>query len=341
MRKNNVVWLSALTIILISLCFYGINRQKRIEKSLYITEVCIHNDTAAYDDNGNYGADYIELYNDLDVTINLEGYGFSDDLDEPYKYTFPSVTIWPKSMFIVWCSPNIDDTSKYSSEYIPTCIHCPDVSLSNNEVVYITDTQGNIVDRVFVKDVPDNMTYSCSANDLENYEVRPSSPYYMEEEFSDMEESTLTLDHSILPPKFSVESGFYNEPFRLELECARGEIYYTLDGEEPGSHSMRYNSGIDITERSNISNIYAEMPNISLFNPYLPEEPIDKATVVRAVVIDGGRKSEEIVKTYFVGYHSKDEYKNIPVMSITMNPDDLFSSFSGIYVVGGGIYELS
>lgn len=334
MKKNNVVYLSVLTIFMMCLSFIGINEQKK-QIDIYITEICIHNDTAAYDDNGNYGADYIELYNNSEVEINLEGYGFSDDMNEPYKYIFPSITIWPKSMLIVWCSPNIDDTSKYSSEYIPTSVHCPDVSLSKNEVVYISDIEGNIVDSVFVKDIPDNMTYSCSVNNFENYAVRSPSPYYLEKDFSDSLENTLSVDNTILQPVFSAESGFYDIPLHLEMECEKGEIFYTLDGSEPGSDSIRYQGGIDITEKSNEPNIYAGVPDISLFNPYLPENPIDKATVVRAVVIDKGKKSEEVTKTYFVGKKLTEKYKNIPIMTITMNPEDLFSSSRGIYVVGG------
>ena len=39
---------------------------------------------------------------------------------------------------------------------------------------------------------------------------------------------------------FSRPSGFYDEPFLLEIQAPSREVYYTLDGSEPDRNSLQY-----------------------------------------------------------------------------------------------------
>lgn len=52
----------------------------------------------------NSTPDWVEFYNGSDKEINLHGYGFSDDNRDPYKFTFPSVTMPANSYLIVYCT---------------------------------------------------------------------------------------------------------------------------------------------------------------------------------------------------------------------------------------------
>ena len=45
---------------------------------------------------------------------------------------------------------------------------------------------------------------------------------------------------SVAPVRLSRESGFYDDPFLLAMDCDAGEIRYTLDGSEPTMASPRY-----------------------------------------------------------------------------------------------------
>ena len=57
---------------------------------------------------------------------------------------------------------------------------------------------------------------------------------------------------------FSVESGFYEEPFTLVLSAPVGtEIYYTLDGSEPDEHAMKYTEPIQIEDATKNDNRYS------------------------------------------------------------------------------------
>jgi hypothetical protein len=76
--------------------------------------------------------------------------------------------------------------------------------------------------------------------------------------------------------------------------------------------------------------------DISAMTEYLaPDEGVLKAAVVRAIAVDSqGRASDIITKTYFVGSTNVEKYKNMKVISLVTDPDNLFDYEKGIYVTG-------
>ena len=67
----------------------------------------------------------------------------------------------------------------------------------------------------------------------------------------------------------------------------------------------------------------------------VPDYNIDKCTVLRAVYYDEqGNKSEVEEKIYFVGYDEKNGYDDVNIISIVTEPENLFGSEKGIYVLG-------
>lgn len=152
-------------------------------------------------------------------------------------------------------------------------------------------------------------------------------------------------------PCFSLESGFYEESFFLEISCdAECDIYYTLDGSEPNENSCVYEKSILIDNATNYKNTYSmntdvstgfyqelqEQYGISDTNPgyKVPDYLIDKCTVVRAIAISkSGTKSEEICASYFVGLRPE-EYRGCKIVSLISNPENLFDPEYGIYVTG-------
>lgn len=61
------------------------------------------NATTLADEDGDH-EDWIELYNSGNEAINLDGYGLSDDYENPFKWIFPSVVIEPGEYLIIWAS---------------------------------------------------------------------------------------------------------------------------------------------------------------------------------------------------------------------------------------------
>ncbi|MFO7776337.1 MAG: chitobiase/beta-hexosaminidase C-terminal domain-containing protein [Candidatus Hydrogenedentota bacterium] len=71
--------------------------------SVVINEFMASNGSVVADEDGDY-EDWIELYNDGSDPVNLEGYGLTDDEDEPFQWVFPDVTIGAGEYLFVWAS---------------------------------------------------------------------------------------------------------------------------------------------------------------------------------------------------------------------------------------------
>lgn len=148
---------------------------------------------------------------------------------------------------------------------------------------------------------------------------------------------------------FSMDSGFYDEPFKLELYSPIGtEIYYTLDGSEPDTNAILYTEPITIDDASlhdNVCCMRMEVVQDSLHKSYAatisgykplytaPDYLIDKCTIVRAAYKDAdGNFSETKSESYFVNYGEKAGYDGINIISIVTDQDNLFDADTGIYV---------
>ena len=58
---------------------------------IYINEISASNGSSYKDEDGEY-VDWIEIYNDSENTIALEGYGLSDRKEVPKRWEFPERT---------------------------------------------------------------------------------------------------------------------------------------------------------------------------------------------------------------------------------------------------------
>lgn len=170
---------------------------------------------------------------------------------------------------------------------------------------------------------------------------------------------------------FSAASGFYDYEFDLTIVAPTDEIYYTLDGSEPDKDSIHYSRSIHISDASDNENVYSVRTDTTTgflteeiedsqnaYEEYVnehqeiislgrveapaykvPDYNVDKCSVIRAVYYQNGKKSEVITGTYFVGFSDKTGYDGISVVSVTLDPDDLFDYDDGIYVTGRKLDE--
>ena len=70
---------------------------------IYINEIMSANSNTIYDEFGE-SSDWIELYNGGSSTVNIGGYGLTDNPDELYKWVFPSTSIAPDNHVLVFAS---------------------------------------------------------------------------------------------------------------------------------------------------------------------------------------------------------------------------------------------
>ncbi len=142
-------------------------------------------------------------------------------------------------------------------------------------------------------------------------------------------------------PRFSEDTGFYKDPFYLNITCpAKGaKIYYTLDGSIPTAESTLYESPLPITDHTTYPNVLSAIGGVCPEGDYIPQEPVLKGIVIRAIaILPDGSKSKVTNGTYFVGIDRESAIGELPVISMYADPQDLFSHERGIYVLGK-IYE--
>jgi len=71
----------------------------------FISEIVAANDKTLKDEFGET-SDWIELHNPGSTSANLQGWGLSDDPEDPHKWTFPEVSILPGKFLIIHASGN-------------------------------------------------------------------------------------------------------------------------------------------------------------------------------------------------------------------------------------------
>ena len=109
-------------------------------------------------------------------------------------------------------------------------------------------------------------------------------------------------------PTAVTAQGIYNDVVSLDVTlCGEGTIYYTTDCSKP-------------TRRS---------------TPYTGAITLQKSTVIRAICIEPGKTASDVLNlTYLIN-----ENHALPVVSLVTEPDNLWSSTTGIYVAGGDLEE--
>lgn len=315
---NKCNWYSVLTCLAgMFLFFIGANLYLIYAKnSVVINEVCSDNFSILQDSYGNY-SDYIELYNPSNTEVSLAGYVLSDDESNLGKYTLGDISIGPKEYLIIFLNGNTESGIKEN-------LQAPFRLNSKGEQVYLFNNSGELIDVVSVP----LMDYDCSFARLADgiYGTTQCTPG--RDNFSDEESISISV---------SVRSGFYEEPFYLELTSERNcKIYYTVDGSVPDESDTLYQKPILIEDRSKEEDIYSDITGISNIHEYSGYEGnVDKANVVRAVAyFDNGEISPVLTQVYYVGFDNKYGYEGMPCISIVIEPDDMFGNERGIYMLG-------
>ena len=334
-RYKNICTLILSSVIVLISSFFITYLAKGNDNSrgIIISEICTDNDNIIYDTNDHYGSDYVEIYNSSDIPVNLNGYGLSDDEENPYRWTFPDMTLESGGCLILFGGVANDIIEHYRPDY-----HSPMIGFGfkYGEVCILTDPEGNCISKISVPFMEGGVSLQVTNDDLYEYLIgKPSPGLILNKNELDLPKVVELIDNM---PIASADSGFYDDPFYITLSSKNKNdvIYYTLDGSIPDENSKEYNEPVLIEDRTDEKNIYSSITDDITYIEYgLPETHVDKCTVLKAVAIDeNGNRSELLEKVYFVGFSGRYGIEDIPVMSISCDPEDLFSYDRGIYVKG-------
>ncbi|MBO4866563.1 MAG: CotH kinase family protein [Ruminococcus sp.] len=286
--------------------------------SVTINEVCSKNTTIAAPDGNFY--DWVELYNSGNSAVDLSGWGLSDKATKPFKFKIPNGTkIAAKSYLVIYCDSTAGETN--------TSI-APFGMSGSGETLTLSDANGNAADTLTFGSIASDTSYGQYPDGSGNFFDLTCTPG----------RTNVAPEGSaaVATPAFSLESGYYEAGKTVSIQAPSGTtVYYTTDGTVPTTSSQRYTSPFTLNDVSNNANKLSAERNISTYSYNPPSSPVDKANIIRAVAVDSqGRVSDVITRTYFVGKTNSGYYKDMKVVSLVTDPDNLFNYDTGIYVLG-------
>lgn len=312
--------------VLLIICLYAQHTKLNHsygESDVIISEVTTRNQFGITDKDGDY-SDWIELYNPTNDSINLKGYGLSDDLDQPFKWSFPDIVIEAQSFLIVYASGK--DYEKVEE------LHSNFSLNKNGDHLILTNPQGTQLASLSIPKLEVNQSFG-----IERFGNRYAIlSYGTPMEFNAVNTVEIVKSPVVLSaPIFSHIGGIYDSSFELQLSTTDEEckIFYTLDGSEPNLSSNLYTKPIIIRsregEKNQISNHVTSVLQRPLFYVIGTGEGY-KGTVVRARTYKNGVFSDEVVtQSYFINPNY-----TLPIISLAIEPDYLFSYEDGIYIPG-------
>jgi len=280
--------------------------------------------------------DWIEIQNTGAAAINLAGYHLTDDPEQPQRWAFPAVDLAPGAFLVVFASG--DDLKE-----VATDLHTNFRLNRDGGYLALTGGDGAVVSAF--------EAYPPQRTDV-SYGMAGSDPLYFESPTPGEANGTTGLLGFVADTKFSVDRGYFEEAFQVEITTAMEDvrILYTTDGRAPSK-----------------GNIFSGVVGEDYTGPIT----IDTTTTLRAIAMkDGFRSSNVDTQTYLFladvpkqtgeqlidkwgdtwGGTSADyemdprvtedarwkdtlveDLKTLPVLSITVEPEQFFSLNKGIY----------
>lgn len=294
----------SLGLITVMLAF---GTEEYFQSKIVINEICSDNESYVLDGE-SVAEDYIEIYNTGKFPCKMNGLFLSDDPYNLQKLSLDGYDIQPQGFLAVSCA-NVADSFAINNE---------------GETIYLSNENGKILDQIEVSKLESDTAYIRTAD--EKWEIGVCTPNRAND---------TVIESLVEQPILSHNSGFYDEAFALEISSSEDNIiYYTLDGSTPDEGSYIYEEPIKVYDRSTEPDVAKAVQNVvrNWKDRELSDVPTQKAFLVRAMAMDSaGNKSDIVTATYFVGIEG---YEEKEVISLVVDPEDLFGDEKGIYVTG-------
>ncbi len=265
---------------------------------VYINEISAG--TSRTTDTEGVQSEWIEIVNKSTNTVDLSGWGLSDNAGHPRKWQFAQgATIAPGEYLTVKLGDSdVQDVSKKSYQANFGLSLLPDAG----ETITLCAPDGAIIDRVPLPRQYASISYGRIDGQSGFFYLAKATP------------GAQNIDNGYAlrtnPASYSVNGGMYDEAVTVELSAQPyATIRYTTDGSVPTTSSPIYGEPLTFSE----------------------------TTVLRTRVWrDGEYPSTTQTQTYFVGVSH-----TVNVMSLVMDPADLWSQEKGLYVLGPNALEKS
>lgn len=298
-------------------------------QQIRINEFMASNAATIADEDGDY-PDWIELYNAGSSTLNLEGYGLSDDPAQPYRWVFPQQSIGPNQFMLIFASGK---DRRLTGQPLHT-----NFSISAaGETLLLSGPSGQRIDSTAPVALQTDISYGRLLNNPETWKFfKPSSPGG----------ANAASGYGLLlnAPVFSHESGFYTAPLQLSISGVQSgaQLVYSMDGSEPGLQDSVYSQPITIQARAGEPNTISMIPTNNNPDPGPPyyegwQPPLGevfKINVIRARQLHPDAPPGPIITNSFLIDPVGNQRYSLPMFSLVTDAANLFDPEIGIYVAG-------
>ncbi len=265
-----------------------------------ITEFVAGSRFGLRDENGLAG-DWIELRNQGSSAVNLAGWSLSDDPADPGKWVFPSRVLSPGEFLVVFASGKDRKAPAGTNR-----LHLNFTLSAGGEFLGLFRPESpRVLASGFTPVFPEqrsDYSYGIDASGQERYFVWPTPGA------ANPVSGITTL---VAPVHFSVERGFFTQPFDLVLTTPTpgAFIRWTTNGTEP-----------------TLTNGF----------PYLAPLRVGNTLLLRAAAFRTNL-APSIARTHSYFFYLAANLRSLPVLSIVTDANNLTGS-NGIVGIGGGTY---
>ena len=331
MRNSLLKWGQA---ALVGMVFHCVCLGQELS-ALRISEIMASNSKTLTDEDGDY-SDWIEIFNSGGSVANLEGWFLTDSTNQLNRWTFPAVTLPAKGYLVVFASGK--NRAATSGK-----LHTNFSLNADGEYLALVAPDGQTVASEYEPEYPQQRAdYSYGEYLGTNYYFgKPSPGSPNQPGFVAFVEDT----------QFSVDRGFYDKPFDLEIACTTpgAEIRYTTNGALPAlTNGLVYAHAIPVTAtmcvRAAAFKSGYQPSNVDTHTYFFLEDVIRQSPTGKAPAgwpaswggntVDYGMDPDVVNKPAYSGI-IKDALKSLPSFSIVMDLKDLFDSSRGIYANPG------
>lgn len=290
-----------------------------LQGQVLINEFMASNGQTIIDEDGDY-SDWLELYNAGAEVVHLNGYGLSDNTSNPYKWVFPDVAMEPGAFLLIWASGK--------NHHTPTgALHTNWSISAEGEDLVLTDATGNTLDMISAVAVPRDLSYGRAPDGGSSFNIydKPTPGK------SNGGKGYL----GILEPPHLTYTQLGHDSWQIELSHPDPEVelYYSINGADPIGRGSLYHDEVILDDWLDDSLRYIRTVPIEAdpaqYGWIPPEGAFPSLRVVRYTAHKSGYLPPPVqARTLNL------DATTMPVISITMDPMDLFDDSIGIYVPG-------
>jgi hypothetical protein len=272
------------------------------------------------DGNGD-SSDWIELYNQSDLTVDLGGWGLTDNPSNSLKWKFPAGTFLEgRSRLVVFASSKEQKDYPNNYPYIDPLgyLHTNFKLSAEGEYLALSRPNGMVEHEYNSVLNPDTLVYGFPVQ-KENisYGMLNNEKYYfaLPTPAGANRESFLGF---VGAPQFSHERGFYDASFSLTLttETPDAVIRYTTNGTDPTlANGITYTSPIAINTSTSPVGRYIRA---AAFKPGYEPSPIKTRTFLM---------------------NASSAMKGLPAICLSGSQTDVFYNPNGIMAIVGGTWS--